>query len=141
MIKRNFKILKVDHIAIATLSSEKMNYFLENVIGLECVLEEKIESEKVKVSKFSLKNLNIEVLNPISKDSPISNYLKKQKTGVHHICLLVDNIKEAILYFKSNKIGVIYDTPRLGAMGKLVTFLNPKDTNGILIEISQNSLS
>ena len=71
MIKKNFKILSVDHIAIATSSFNEINEFFKNILQLDCIAEEEIETEKVKISKFNLNNLNLEILTPTSGQSPL----------------------------------------------------------------------
>ena len=140
MIDKDFKILKVDHIAIATSSFKEIGGFFKDILQLDCVSEETIDSEKVKLLKFDFKNINLEVLSPTSADSPIQKFIKKNKTGVHHVSLLVDNIYRAILYFDRCGIRVIYNPPRVGALNKLITFLHPSDTYGVLIEISQDNI-
>ena len=135
---KKFKVIKVDHIAIATKTSKNINNFLLKMLDEKEFEKEEVKSEQVITSIFNLKNINIETLEPTSNESSISSYLNKNGEGLHHIAFLVDNIKEAILFFKSNKVRVIYDPPKIGASNKLITFLHPKDTFGILIEISQN---
>ena len=136
-MKIPFKIIKIDHVGIATDSYEDLNHFFKDIMLLDTVSEENIVSEKVKVLKLDSGNVHIEVLKTISNDSPIEKFVKKNKTGVHHIAFLVDNIKAAIVHFKNNNIRVIYDPAREGSSDKLITFLHPSDTFGILIELSQ----
>ena len=136
-MKSSFKIIKVDHIGIATNNYEELNHFFQNIMSLDIISEENVVSEKVKVLKLNSGNTHIEVLKSISDDSPIEKFVKKNKTGVHHIAFLVDDLKSAILHFKNNNVRVIYDPPKEGASDKLITFLHPSDTFGVLIELSQ----
>ncbi len=132
-----FKVIKIDHIAIASHDAQKINNFFSNILSVKDYKQERVESEYVNTSFFKIGDVNIETLEPYSEQSPINTYLKKNKQGIHHIALLVDNISGAIDYFKNNNIRVIYDPPKVGASNKLITFLHPKDTFGVLIEISQ----
>ena len=134
---KKFKIIKIDHIAIATKESKKINDFFLNIFSDSDYKQEIVDSEKVITSFFSVGDVNIETLEPLSEESVINKYLDKNDSGVHHIAFLVDDIDAAILYFKNNNIRVIYDPPKIGASNKLITFLHPKDTFGILMEISQ----
>ena len=134
---KKFKIIKIDHIAIATKESKKINAFFLNIFSDSDYKQEIVDSEKVITSFFSVGDVNIETLEPLSEESVVNKYLDKNDSGVHHIAFLVDDIDAAILYFKNNNIRVIYDPPKIGASNKLITFLHPKDTFGILMEISQ----
>ena len=134
----DFEIIKVDHIAIATKESKALDAFFLKIFSNKSFEKEKIASEGVSTSIFNVGDIKIETLEPTSDQSIINSYLDRNGPGIHHIAFLVDNIQAAILYFKSNKIRVIYDPPKIGASNKLITFLHPKDTFGILIELSQN---
>ena len=134
---KTFKIIKIDHIAIASVESERMNDFFADLFSQYDYTQEEIKSENVITSFFNIGDVNIETLKSTSEKSIINKYLKKNKSGIHHIAFLVDNIYAAISHFKSSKIRVIYDPPKVGASNKLITFLHPKDTFGILMEISQ----
>ena len=132
-----FKVIKIDHIALASNNAQKVNEFLMNMLSIKKYRQEKVDSELVKTSFFKVGDVNIETLEPLTDESTISSYLEKNGPGIHHIAFLVDNIIAAIDYFKNNNIRVIYDPPKVGASNKLITFLHPKDTFGVLIEISQ----
>ena len=135
---KSFKIIKIDHIAIATKESKQMNNFFSKIFIDTDFKKEIVESENVVTAFFNVGDINIETLEPTSEDSIINKYLNKNGPGIHHVAFLVDNINAAISYFKNNNIRVIYDPPKIGASNKLITFLHPKDTFGILMELSQN---
>ena len=135
---KSFKIIKIDHIAIATKESKQMNDFFSKIFIDTNFKKETVDSENVVTSFFRVGDVNIETLEPTSEDSIINKYLNKNGPGIHHVAFLVDNINAAISYFKNNNIRVIYDPPKIGASNKLITFLHPKDTFGILMELSQN---
>ena len=135
---KSFKIIKIDHIAIAAKESKEMNNFFSKIFIDTDFKKEIVESENVVTAFFNVGDVNIETLEPTSEDSIINKYLNKNGPGIHHVAFLVDNINAAISYFKNNNIRVIYDPPKIGASNKLITFLHPKDTFGILMELSQN---
>ena len=138
MITKNFKILKIDHIAIAVndLNTSKP---LFDLLGMHSSNIELVDCEDVNVMKIFSDNKEhtIELLEPNSDASTIKKFLNKRGQGMHHIALEVDNINNAILYLKSNNINLIYEVPHVGADQKLITFIHPKDTPGILIELCQ----
>ena len=137
---RNFKILKVDHIAIAVddLNTSKS---LFDLLGMNLSKTEEVESENVNVLKIHSEDNEhtIELLEPQNDNSVVKKFLNKNGQGMHHIALEVDNIENAILYLKSNNITLIYESPQIGADNKLITFIHPKDTPGVLIELCQKS--
>ena len=102
---------------------------------------ETIESELVNVVKvFSLESKTaIELLEPSSNQSVIKKYLNKKGQGIHHIALEVDSIENAINHLKENKISLVYDKPQVGADKKLITFIHPKSSPGLLIELCQRA--
>ena len=137
---RNFKILKIDHIAIAVddLNTSKS---LFDLLGMNLTKIEEVESENVNVLKIHSEDIEhtIELLEPQNDNSVVKKFLSKNGQGMHHIALEVDNIENAISYLKSNNITLIYESPQIGADNKLITFIHPKDTPGVLIELCQKS--
>jgi len=137
---RNFKILKIDHIAIAVddLNTSKS---LFDLLGMNLSKVEEVESENVNVLKIHSEDIEhtIELLEPQNDNSVVKKFLNKNGQGMHHIALEVDNIENAISYLKSNNITLIYESPQIGADNKLITFIHPKDTPGVLIELCQKS--
>ncbi len=130
---------KVNHIAIAVpnLLSAIKNY--KNTFN--CDISKIIELPKHGVSTafIYLPNTNIELLEPLGKDSPISNFLIKNPSGgVHHLCYEVSNIKESVEYLTNAGYKILGDgIPREGAHGKPVIFLHPKQFIGTLIELEE----
>ena len=137
---RNFKILKIDHIAVAVddLNTSKS---LFDLLGMNLSKTEEVERENVNVLKIHSEDNEhtIELLEPQNDNSVVKKFLNKNGQGMHHIALEVDNIENAILYLKSNNITLIYESPQIGADNKLITFIHPKDTPGVLIELCQKS--
>ena len=85
-----------------------------------------------------LSNTKLELLHPLGAKSPIAGFLEKNKTGgIHHVCIEVNDINAAVADVKSKNIRCLSPEPRIGAHGKPVMFLHPKDCNGVLVELEQ----
>ena len=138
MTKLPFKILGVEHIAIAVSDIRTSTSFFNSFLGLEHIKTEKIKNQKVYTHIYDSKNSKIELLEAISNDSPITNFLKKRGEGIHHIAFKVDKLQIALNYLKDNGISLINETPQIGAEGFLIAFLHPKSTNGVLVELCES---
>ena len=137
---KQFKILKIDHIAVAVKNiNNSTNIF--TLLGMDCQDVEHVDSEKVNVVKINPESHDhtIELLEPSDDSSLIESFLNKKGQGLHHIALEVDNIYNAIEYLEYNNIKMIYKKPQTGANNKLITFIHPSSTPGILIEICQSA--
>ena len=137
-MNKNFKVLKIDHVAIA-VTSLKESSFLFNLLGMNAEPIENVKNENVNVAKFH-PNSNkdtIELLEPTDDLSTMKSFLDKKGEGLHHIALEVDNIYNAIEYLEKNNIKIIYKKPQIGANKKLITFIHPSSTPGVLIELCQ----
>lgn len=128
---------ELDHIGVAVESLQKGKAFYE-ALGLGQMTVEKVLSEKVTVGMFELGNdSRIELLEPTEPDSPVGKFLKSRGPGIHHICLKVSDIRATMKALKAQGVQLINDEPRPGAHNRLVAFIHPKSTGGILIELSQ----
>jgi len=136
---KEFKIIKIDHIAFATESINKTKNLFLNILGLNTQTIEEVKSEKVNVLKMFVdeKDTAIELLEPLNQDSTIKKFIDKNGSKLHHVALEVDNITNLIKYLQHNNIPLIYNTPRLGSGNKLITFIDPKACPGLLLEICQ----
>ena len=137
---KQFKILKIDHIAIAVRSINNSTDIF-TLLGMDCQDVEHVDNEKVNVVKINPESHDhtIELLEPSDDSSLIESFLNKKGQGLHHIALEVDNIYNAIEYLGYNNIKMIYKKPQTGANNKLITFIHPSSTPGILIEICQSA--
>ena len=137
---KQFKILKIDHIAVAVKSINNFTNIF-TLLGMDCQDVEHVDSEKVNVVKINPESHDhtIELLEPSDDSSLIESFLNKKGQGLHHIALEVDNIYNAIEYLEYNNIKMIYGQPQTGANNKLITFIHPSSTPGILIEICQSA--
>ena len=125
---------KIDHLGIAVHSIAEARTFYENVLGLPCEGEETVESQKVKTAFFAVGEVHIELLEPTSDESPIAKFLKKNGEGIHHVAYRTDDIEGQISQARDNGCRLIHETPIEGAGSKLVAFLHPKSTHGVLME-------
>ncbi len=131
------KILGLDHVAIVTNDLEKHGAILEDLFGLKEILTQQNTVSKVRLSLINLDNTNLELVAPLSENTAISKYLKQRGPGIHHICLLVEDIEQALKELKDKNINLIDEKPRRGAEGSLIAFIHPDSTGGILIELKE----
>jgi len=128
---------KIEHIGIAVKSLETSNLLFEKLFGQAPYKQEEVVSEGVKTSFFMNGPNKIELLEATNPDSPIAKFIDKKGEGIHHIAFDVYDIEEEIERLKSEGFILLNEVPKKGADNKLVTFLHPKGTNGVLIELCQ----
>jgi methylmalonyl-CoA/ethylmalonyl-CoA epimerase len=128
---------KVEHIGIAVKSLKDSNVLFEKLLGVPAYKEEEVASEGVKTSFFMNGPNKIELLEATNPDSPIAKFLEKKGEGIHHIAFDVKDIVVEIERLKKEGFTVLNENPKKGADNKLVAFLHPKTTNGVLIELCQ----
>ena len=128
---------KVEHIGIAVEDLGVSNDLFTSLFGQKPYKTEIVESEGVATSFFRIGPNKIELLEGLTAESPISKFIAKRGQGIHHIAFEVDNIYEEIDRLKKNGFSMIHETPKKGADNKLIAFLHPKGTNGVLIELCQ----
>jgi len=130
-------VRKIEHIGIAVNDIKASNKIFAKIFGKENYKSEIIESESVVTSFFQVGDSKIELVEVINQDSPIANYLIKNREGMHHIAFDVVDINAEMKRLQSQGIRILNDKPKQGADNKLICFLHPKDTNGVLIELCQ----
>ncbi|XP_071845056.1 methylmalonyl-CoA epimerase, mitochondrial-like isoform X2 [Apostichopus japonicus] len=136
--KAPWNLGKLNHVAIAVPNLEKATDMYKNVLGAKVSEPMPLPEHGVRVVFIELGNTKLELLHPLGENSPIEGFLKKQPDGgMHHICIEVDDIKEAIKTMQANKVRPLNPEPKIGAHGKPVTFLHPKDCGGVLIELEE----
>lgn len=108
------------------------------LLGIDNTSREEIVDQKVTTHIFDTGHGKIELLDALSDDSPISNFLTKRGEGIHHIAFKVDKLQLALDHLHENGIQLIDKTPRVGAEGLLIAFLDPKSTHGVLVELCQS---
>ena len=128
---------KIEHIGIAVKDLEASNALFEKLLGVPHYKTEEVASEGVRTSFFKSGPNKIELLEATKPDSPIAKYLEKKGEGIHHIAFAVADIVSEIQRLKGEGFLVLNETPKKGADNKLVAFLHPKGTNGVLVELCQ----
>lgn len=128
---------KIEHIGIAVKNLEKSNELFAALFGKPHYKVEEVKSEGVKTSFFDVGPNKIELLEATNPESPIAKFIAKKGEGIHHIAFAVSDIKAEIARLKAEGFTVLNSVPKLGADNKLVAFLHPKTTNGVLIELCQ----
>ena len=131
------KIIGIEHIGIATESIDKIAPFWQKVLKLNRIHRETIEKMGVITDIYDTGRGKVELLEQTGEESSIAKFLKKKGPGIHHICLEVENIEEAISELKQADIQLINDVPLKGAEENRVVFINPKSTGGVLVELVQ----
>ena len=128
---------KIEHIGIAVSSLEKSNKLFSKLFSQLPYKSEKVESEGVITSFFKVGENKIELLEATNEESPIAKYISKKGEGVHHIAFDVEDIRAEMKRLKAEGFILLSEEPKKGADNKLVCFLHPKSSNGVLIELCQ----
>ncbi len=132
-------IQKINHIGIAVSSLEAHIPFYRDVLGLNLSGIEEVADQKVRVAMFEVGEVHIELLEPLSDDSPIAKYIEKKGEGIHHIAYESSDIKSDLSGFTEKEIQLIDAEPRAGAHGTQIAFLHPKSSGKVLTEICQSA--
>ncbi len=130
-------INKIEHLGIAVKDIEQANTLYERLLGVAPYKQEAVESEAVITSFFKVGDSKIELLASTREDGPIGKFIAKKGEGIHHIAFDVDDIELELDRLEKEGFQLINKTPKSGADNKLVAFLHPKSTNGVLIELCQ----
>ena len=131
-------IKKIEHLGIAVKDIKSSNKLFAKLLGKKHYKTESVDSESVITSFFKLEDQKIELLQSTSNDSAIAKFIKNRSEGAHHLAFHVDDIKKETKRLKKEGFVFINETPKIGADNKLIVFMHPKSTNGILIELCQN---
>lgn len=127
-------IQQIDHIGIAVKSLEEGIRYYEETLGLRCEALEEVASQKVKTAFFHCGEVHLELLEATDAESPIARFIEKNGEGVHHIAFRTDDIRGQLQQASSSGARLIHEVPFEGAGNKLVAFLHPKSTHGVLTE-------
>lgn len=127
-------IQKIDHLGIAVRSIEETLKYYESALGLTCEKIEEVPSQKVRTAFLCAGDVHLELLEPTSPESTIAKFLEDRGEGIHHIAFATDNIEAQLGKAKESGVRLIHEVPFDGAGGKLVAFLHPKSTHGVLTE-------
>ncbi len=130
--------MKLDHIGLATRQLEDGLAIWRDALGLEVDATEEITEQGVRVAMLALGDTHVELLEPLSQDSPVGKFLAKRGPGIHHVAVAVEDIHASLAELKRRGARLIDETPRVGARGCLVAFIHPTATNGVLLELVQH---
>lgn len=128
---------KIEHIGIAVKDLEASGKTYETLLNTMCYKTEKVESEGVETAFYQVGESKIELLGATCEDSPIAKFLEKKGEGIHHIAFGVDDIVAEMKRLKGEGYVLLNEEPKKGADNKLVAFLHPKSSNGVLVELCQ----
>ena len=132
--------MKIHHIGIATTEIGGAAEMWDDLLGLRADHTEEVAGQKVRVCMLPVGESRLELLEPMSPDSPISKFLEKRGGGIHHIALSVEDIRATLQALKKKGARLIDQEPRAGAGGCLVAFIHPSSTGGVLLELVQEPL-
>lgn len=129
-------ITKIDHLGIAVRSLDEAVPYYEKALGLKCEHREEVPSQKVRTAFFRAGEVHIELLEPTDPESPIAKFLEKNPNGgIHHVAFGTDNVERQLQQAAAAGVRLINEKAFDGAGGKLVAFLHPKSTFGVLTEL------
>ncbi len=128
----------IDHLGIAVRSLDQAKIFYEK-LGIHVLPEETVAQEKVRLAMVPLGESRIELLEPMSEDSPIAKFLAKRGEGIHHVSLRVDNLAATVAALKKAGVRLINDQIQVGAGGHLYVFVHPSSAGGVLLELCEEA--
>lgn len=131
---------KIEHLGIAVSSIENSAKIYEKLLGSACYKLEEVESEGVKTAFFQIGESKIELLEATNEESPIARFIAKKGQGIHHIAFDVTDIHAEIERLQNEGFELINAVPKSGADNKIIAFLHPKSTDGILVELCQEMI-
>jgi len=129
--------LKLDHIGIAVRDIGAALKFYADVLGLTLAGEEVISEQKVRTAFLPIGDTEVELLESTEADGPVAKFIEKKGEGIQHIAFKVSDIEAALKELEERGIRLIDDKPRIGAGNKKIAFLHPRDTFGVLVELSE----
>lgn len=130
--------MKIEHIGIAVGNIEEANLLFEKLLSTAPYKMEEVETEKVVTSFFDMHSTKLELVAATSEESVITKYISKKGNGIHHIALAVEDIYSEIQRLKTLGFEFINEEPKKGADHKLICFMHPRSTQGILVELCQD---
>jgi methylmalonyl-CoA/ethylmalonyl-CoA epimerase len=130
-------IEQIDHIGIAVHSIEQALPLFRDILGLTYEGDDEVEEQGVRVAFLRAGTVAIELLEPMGPDTPVGKFLSKRGQGIHHVAMRTDDIDAARARVGAAGVRLLSDAPRDGAHGKLISFMHPKDTLGVLLELTQ----
>lgn len=131
------KVLKIDHLGIAVPDMEQA-LAAWRALGFELADTHEVPTEKVRAAFLPVGESRLELLEPTEPDSVIARFLQK-RAGLHHVCVLVEDIEAALAELKAKGVELLDQAPRKGAGGSRVAFVHPRAAGGVLLELKQKA--
>lgn len=131
--------MKIDHLGIAVRSISDSLAFYRDALGLELSTTETVEDQGVRVAMLPVGESRIELLEPVSGDTTVGRFIEKRGEGLHHICYEVEDLASKLEEIRESGVRLLDGYPRRGAEGKLVAFLHPASTGGVLVELAEKA--
>lgn len=131
--------MKLEHIGIAVKNMDQANILFQKLLGKAHYKVERVAEEHVATSFFRAGETKVELLEAISEQSAISKFIAKKGEGIHHLAFTVEDIRAEIARLKGEGFLFINEEPKKGADNKLICFLHPKSTQGVLVELCQEA--
>lgn len=129
---------KIEHLGIAVKNAAAAKEVFDKLLNKTAYKTETVESEGVSTIFYELGPNKLELLEATNPNSPIAKYLEKNREGIHHVAIAVDDIKSEMVRLKSEGFVFINEEPKQGADNKLIAFIHPKSANGLLVELCQD---
>lgn len=131
--------MKIDHVAIVVRDLEAAIRLYTQTLGFTVLYRETIADQNVEAVGLEAGDSVIELLRPLSEDSPIAKFRGDASTKLHHTAYRVDDLRAKLAELKARGVRLIDEEPRKGAHGNLIAFLHPKSTDGVLVELCQRA--
>ena len=131
--------MKIDHLGFAVRSISDSLGFYRDALGLELHGTETVEDQGVNVALLPVGESRIELLEPVSEETPVGRFIARRGEGLHHICYEVEDLGARIAELKDRGVRFLDGYPRRGAEGKLVAFLHPTSAHGVLVELVEKA--
>lgn len=129
---------KLEHIGIAVKNLDESNQLFARLLGKSHYKIEEVESEGVRTSFFDVGGIKIELLEATRPDSPIARFVEKKGEGIHHLAFGTDHIDKDMKDLSAKGFSLLAEQPKPGADNKMIVFMHPKTTNGVLVEVCQD---
>ena len=131
------ELTHIEHIGIAVKNLDEAIKFYEQIFGLKCYAVEEVKDQKVKTAFFKIGETKIELLETTDPKGPIGKFIEKKGEGIHHLAFAAENLDQSLTELKEKQVKLIDESPRKGAEGLNIVFINPKSTFGVLTEICE----
>ncbi len=132
-------IKKIEHIGVGVKDLAQAMHFFGEILGIPMTKSYESEATKAKIAFFTVGDSTIELLEPTDPSTVMGKFIERKGEGIHHLCLGVDNIEEAMATVAARGVDLLDKIPRTTQDGRKVAFLNPKGTHGVLLELEEVS--